>query len=276
MSVFPAICGAGVAVGLIGVVVGSRERGNAEEPLRFQGRRPLVIQTITVLMVTIVVGLVTRWPVAALMSGMAAFALPSLFRQSSTVQSTAHIEAIAVWTELLRDSLSASSGLAGALITTAQIAPKAIQEPVTSLAERLSSGMHMSDALHRFALEMDDSSVDLVVCALLLAATSRAHRLGDLLTSLAESIRDEVAMRLRIETSRASARSGVKSVIVFSLLFVCLLLVIAGSYLAPFGTTSGQLVLLIVGSLYAAGIYVMIRLVRPPSAVRLLQMSSSQ
>jgi tight adherence protein B len=78
-------------------------------------------------------------------------------------------------------------------------------------------------------------------------------------------------MRLRIETSRASARSGVRSVIVFSLGFVVLLLVIARTYLAPFGTGLGQVVLLLVGVLYAAGIYAMVRLVRPPAAVRLLE-----
>ena len=271
MMVFPAACGAGVAIGLLGVIMGSREKGASRRGPRSPNARPLAIGTIAALVVGTAAGLVTGWPVAALMGGAAAITLPSLVRRSSTVQSTARIEAIAVWTELLRDSLSASSGLSGALITTAQIAPRAIQVHVTALAERLSSGMHMDQALHQFALEVDDSSADLVVCALLLAATSRSQRLGDLLSSLAESIRDEVAMRLRIEASRASARSGVRSVIVFSLLFVAFLLVVARAYLSPFGTTLGQGVLLVVGLLYAAGIYVMVRLVRPPTPVRLLQ-----
>ena len=109
-----------------------------------------------------------------------------------------------------------------------------------------------------------------MVCSLLLASTSRAQRLGDLLQALAESTREEVSLRLRIETSRASVRSGVRTVVVFSVLFAAGLAVLARSYLAPFGTASGQVVLLAVGGLYAAGLTLMVALARPPVPIRLL------
>jgi Flp pilus assembly protein TadB len=128
----------------------------------------------------------------------------------------------------------------------------------------------MPEGLRTFAAEVDDASCDMVACALLLAATSRAQKLADLLGALSESIRDEVAMRLRVEASRSSARSSVRTVIVFSLLFVALLMVVARAYLSPFGTPVGQLMLLAVGSCYAAGIALMVRLVRPPATERLL------
>jgi tight adherence protein B len=230
-----------------------------------------VVRSVAPLLFGIAVGLVTRWPVAVVLGAATVSAIPYLVRQTSSSHQTDHIEAVAVWTELLRDTLSASAGLAQAIIATAPVAPPAIRTPVTGLANRIVSGVPMSDALLLFGADVDDSSADLVVCALLLAATSRAQRLAELLGTLAASIRDEVAMRLRVEASRASARSGVRSVAACSLVFVALLTLIARSYLAPYDTALGQTVLLVVGACYAAGIYLMIRLVRAPSPVRILQ-----
>jgi hypothetical protein len=105
---------------------------------------------------------------------------------------------------------------------------------------------------------------------LILAVSSRAQRLGELLAALAESTREEVALRLRIETSRASIRSGVRTVLVFSVGFAVALTILAHSYLAPFGSAAGQIVLLVVGALYAMGLTLMVVLARPPAPVRLL------
>jgi len=87
---------------------------------------------------------------------------------------------------------------------------------------------------------------------------------------LADSTRDEVALRLRVETSRASVRSGVRTVLVFSVAFALGLVLLAHAYLAPFGTAQGQEVLAVVGMLYAAGLTLMVTLARPRAAVRLL------
>jgi tight adherence protein B len=108
------------------------------------------------------------------------------------------------------------------------------------------------------------------VCALLLAFSARAQRLGDLLSELAESTREEVALRLRVETSRASVRSGVRTVVVFSVVFAGGLALLARPYLSPFDSSTGQAVLLVVGGLYAAGLTLMVALARPPKAIRLL------
>jgi Flp pilus assembly protein TadB len=121
-----------------------------------------------------------------------------------------------------------------------------------------------------FADQLGDPSADLVACALILAATARAQRLVDLLGALADSMREEVAMRLRVESGRASARSGVRTIVLFSVGFATLLALIARSYLQPFGSSSGQLVLLLAGAFDAAGIMLMVRLVRDAAPQRLL------
>jgi len=223
----------------------------------------------------VLVLLLTRWPVAGVLAGAAVAFAPGVVRRTAATRATERVEAIAVWTELLRDTLSASAGLGEAIMATSSVAPPGIRLEVLRLADRLASAMPMRVALRSFAAEVDDSSCDMVACALLLAATSRVQRLADLLGALAESIREEVAMRLRVEASRASARSSVRTVVVFSLLFVVVLMVLARSYLAPFGTPAGQLVLAGVGACYAAGVALMVRLVRPPRTPRLLEVATT-
>jgi tight adherence protein B len=213
---------------------------------------------------------VTGWPVAGLLTGIAVYGVPRLLRQTSAAASIATLEAIATWTEMLQGTLAASAGLGQAIIATADLSPVPIRSATEQLAAQIRSGVEPRVALLRFADEVADPCADRVVCSLLLAFSSRAQRLGDLLTALAESTREEVSLRLRVETSRASVRSGVRTVVVFSVAFAALLALFARSYLAPFGTVEGQLVLVVVGGLYAAGLTLMVALARPPRAIRLL------
>ena len=220
--------------------------------------------------VGIVCVVLTGWPVAGVVGAGAAFGLPRLLRQTSGAVSIAKIEAIATWTEMLQGTLAASAGLGQAIMATADLSPAPIRPATEQLAAQLRAGSHPRDALLQFAESVADPCADRVVCSLLLAFTSRAQRLGDLLQALAESTREEVSLRLRIETSRASVRSGVRTVVVFSVVFAAGLTVFARSYLAPFGSAEGQVVLLVVGGLYAGGLTLMVALARPPAPVRLL------
>lgn len=214
--------------------------------------------------------LVTGWPVAALLGGVAAYGIPTLFGRTAASVSIAKIEAIAVWTELLQGTLAASAGLTEAITATATLSPPVMREATLRLAARLNSGTHPGEALTQFADELDDPCADRVVCALLLAASSRAQRLSDLLTALADSTREEVALRLRIETSRSSVRSSVRTVLGFSIVFAVGLTLLGHHYLAPFGTARGQVALLAVGALYGVGLTLMVSLARPPAPTRLV------
>lgn len=221
-------------------------------------------------MAALITAVATRWPVAALLAGAGAAGVPSLLESTRGGKETVRIEAVAAWTELLRDTMAAAAGLGQAIVATAELAPRPIRVDVVALAERLMSGVATEDALRAFAADLDDPSADLVVCALLVAATAQSQRLTELLGALADSCRAEVAMRLRIEASRASSRSSVRTVVVFSVAFAVLLFVLAHAYLAPFGTVTGQVVLVAVGALYASGLVLMVRLARPRPGVRLL------
>jgi tight adherence protein B len=215
-------------------------------------------------------GLATGWLVAVPIGALAALGLPALFGRTSGSVTVEKIEAVATWTEMLQGTLAASAGLSQAIVATASLSPSPIRDETRRLAALLEAGAQPREALLRFAEEVADPSTDRVVCALLLSYQSRGQRLGELLAALAESTRDEVALRLRIETSRASVRTSVRTVLVFSVAFAVALVVLAHSYLAPFGTPTGQLVLLVVGLLYAIGLSMMVTLARPPAPVRLL------
>lgn len=270
----------GLAFGLGGtgliVVIASRA-GLTRGTSSTSGARPPVRRSavdVPALALAAVVGvacaLATGWPAAGPIGALGAYGLPRLLRQTSGAVSIAKIEAVATWTEMLRGTLAASAGLSQAIMATAALSPDPIRAATEQLAAQIRAGVHPREALLQFADEVADPCADRVVCSLLLAFSARAQRLGDLLHALADSTREEVALRLRIETSRASVRSGVRTVVVFSVAFAAGLTLIARSYLAPFGTSTGQLMLLLVGGLYAGGLTLMVALARPPAPVRLL------
>lgn len=280
-----ALLGIGVAAGILGltsVLLGRRSRHRGEHLARgqllatSQGRNdvdmPLRIQRVAVpAAFGLLCILITRWPVAGAFGAMAAATLPSSLRKVPPGESTKRAEAVATWTESIRDSLAASAGLAQAIVVTAPSAPISIRPEVRAMATRLTNGVSLESALRAFATEVDDPAAEFLVCALLLAATSRAQRLVEVLSALADSTREDVSMHLRVDASRASARSSVRTVVLFSLGFACTLALVAHSYLSPFGTAVGQLVLGVVGLFYAAGLTLMVRLVRSAPDMRLLE-----
>lgn len=217
-----------------------------------------------------VAGLATGWVVAVPIGAVAAMSLPALLGQTSGRVRIGKVEAVATWTEMLQSTLAASAGLSQAIVATAPLAPTTIRDETTRLASLLEAGALPREALLQFADELGDPSADRVVCALLLAFESRGQRLAELLSALAESTREEVALRLRIETSRSAVRSSVRTVLVSSVTFAVGLVLLARPYLAPYGTAMGQLVLLLVALLYGLGLWTMVALSRPPAGLRLL------
>ena len=102
-----------------------------------------------------------------------------------------------------------------------------------------------------------------MVAALLLAAEHQAARLGEVLGTLAASARDAATMRLRVEAGRARTRASVKVIAGVTTALVAFLAVFNHGYLAPYGSALGQLVLALVGCLFAGAFVWMARLTRP-------------
>ncbi len=193
-----------------------------------------------------------RRPIGA----VAVYGLPRLLRQTSAAASIATIEAVATWTEMLQGTLAASAGLGQAIIATADLSPAPIRQATEQLAAQLRAGVAPRAALLQFAEDGRRTRVPTASCARCSwRSPPGPSAWATCCSALAESTREEVSLRLRIETSRASVRSGVRTVVVFSVVFAAGLALLARSYLAPFGSASrARSSCLAVGALYAAGL----------------------
>lgn len=253
-----AFLGLGVGAGLLLICAGWRPDHDDLAP-RLRARVPVADQRTLLRLaaaagVAVLTTAVTGWLVGAVLAGLAAWSLPRLLgRNREHEQRVARIEAIAGWTEMLRDTLAAAAGLEQAIVVTAPIAPAPIRAEITALAARVEAGHRLAPALGQLAEDLDDPSSDLVVAALSQAAQRQASRLGDLLSTLARAARAQAGMRLRVEANRARTRTSIRVIVTTTLGFAAGLVVLNRDYLAAYDDAVGQLVLLTIGVLFALG-----------------------
>jgi Flp pilus assembly protein TadB len=202
------------------------------------------------------VGLVvTRWPAAAVGLGGLGWFWTELFgNRRAREEAVARTEAIATWTEMLRDTMAGAHGLEEAVVTTAVVAPEAIRAEVIALSVRLER-QPLDAALRAFADELNHPTGDLVVTALTLAAQGSVGHLSDLLGALAVAARDETAMRLRVEAARARLRTAVRVIAAVTALTVVGLVVFNRSYLDAYSDATGQLILTLVVVMWGVGLW---------------------
>jgi tight adherence protein B len=268
-------CWAAVAAGLLLVATGihgtpARPNRPARPPRRAVDR--LRVRLALAVGAGLVVALVTRWPVGALLAAGLGWWWPSLYGTKAAKHAAiARVEAVAAWTEMLRDTMAAAAGLEQAIRTTVAVAPDQIRAEVALLAARLERREPLGVALRAFADDLADPSADRVVVSLILASEQRAQRLGELLGALAASTREEVAMRLRIETQRARTRTSSRLIVVFTLVLAGVLMLFNQAYLEPFDTALGQLVLGIVGLAFGSAFWLLQRMARLDAPERFLR-----
>lgn len=264
--------GGGVGLGVVVAVLGLRSSSPEPDEAEPAEPRPLTPRLRPIHLVALLVGIlalvVTRWPMAVPLGAAGVLGMEGL-GSGKARSSIGKLEAIAVWAEMLRDTLAGASGLAQALIATAATAPLELKHEIAAMANELSGGVPVEHALRDLADAIDDPAGDMVAAALLMASRERAQKLGDLLGALARSVRDEVTMRLRIEASRASSRTAVRMITGFSLALFVLMALFARSYLAPYSRPLGQAVLALVGVLFGLGLWLMASMVRPKLLPRL-------
>ena len=203
---------------------------------------------------------VLGWPVVSLGVAVATWAGAGLMGAGAggvRRDERALVEAIAQWTEQLRDTIAGSHGLEQAIVATAAHAPAPLAAPVRRLAAGVAYG-RLGAGLRRLADEVAHPTMDFVCAALLAASEHRARELGALLGRLADCARDEGRMRTRVWVGRARTRSAVRIISGVVAAFVLGLLAFHRDYLAVYATWGGQLILCgilaaFVGALVALG-----------------------
>ncbi len=251
----PALAGALVVGGLIALFVGLRPSPVVERPSRQRKVRTLTKQTRMLLLGGVAAGvvafLVTGWVLALVVVPVAFVGLPVLLSSSSAAQRIARLEAMEEWTRSLSGVLTVGVGLEQALVATLRSTPAAIAPEVTRLVARLRARWPTEEALRAFADELDDATGDLVAANLILGARRRGAGLASVLEGLAESVAADVRARRQVEADRAKPRATARWVTLISV-GVLVILAVSGTYVRPYQSPLGQVVLVVLLSLYIA------------------------
>jgi Flp pilus assembly protein TadB len=211
--------------------------------------------------VGVVAWMATGWLAAVPIGFLLVVGVPRLFVERERKVWIAKTEAIATWTEMLRDAMAAADGVEGAISATVAIAPAPIRRDVSVLAAR-SRSISLPGALAEFGQSLDHPSGDLVVAALTSAAEGQGSDFVAVLSRLAAITRDEVRMRLRVEAGRARIRTSSRLLLGLIVVAFLALAVLNRGYLEPYSTPTGQTVLIVVAGMFAFGALLMDRMSR--------------
>lgn len=213
--------------------------------------------------VGLVVLAITRWLVLAVALGLLAGMFDRFFGGTGEERrAIERLDALATWTEALRDTIAGAVGLEQAIPATAVNAAPAIKPSLNLLVDRLRIREPLPTALMRFADDLNDPSADLICAALVLNARLRGPGLREVLSALAMSARQELDVRHKVAAERRSTRRSVQVVVAITLLVAGALVLFNPGYVEPYRSFVGQFVLFLVVLIYAAGLVWLRKLAR--------------
>lgn len=248
-ELLPALAGALVVAGLLGVIVGlQRVPRRPPAPPRaapVTARLRMSPRTRLLLLVGLGAGLLiaalTGWVLGVVLVPAALVGLPILLTAPPAGVQIRKLEALEEWIRGLAGVLTAGVGLEQALNVSLRSTPEAIRPEVATLVARLRARWRTEDALRAFADDIDDATGDLVASNLILGARRRGSGLAAVLEALSETVAADVRSRRAIEADRAKPRAGARQVTII------LILALTGfalftPYFDPLFTPVGQVV----------------------------------
>lgn len=259
IALVPALGGALLVAGVLGVVAGLRPT-ETPETVRVRSAtltrlRSMPKRTRMLLFggfaAGVVAWLVTGWVLALVAAPVAAVGLPMLLAASPAATRIERLESMEEWTRSLSGVLTVGVGLEQALVATLRSTPEPIAPEVNRLVARLRARWVTEDALRAFADELNDATGDLVAANLILGARRRGAGLASVLEGLAESVAADVRARRQVEADRAKPRATARWVTLISAA-VLVVLAVSGSYVEPYRSPIGQVILVGLLSAYVA------------------------
>lgn len=254
----PGIAGALIVAGLIGAFIGLRpapaaptSRPSSRSRFQVGISRHHQLLLMTGIGLGVVGWLITGWALALVIAPVAVIGLPVLLSAPPSATRIVRLEAMEEWTRSLAGVLTVGVGLEQALVATLRSTPGPITAEVGRLVSRLRSRWDTEAALRAFADELDDSTGDLIAANLILGARRRGAGLASVLEGLAESVAADVRARREVEADRAKPRSTARWVTLISA-GVLLVLAVSGSYVEPYRSPFGQVLLILLLSAYVA------------------------
>jgi len=252
-----AALGAAAGLGLLLIINGVRGQRILPEAATVFGsqtsRELALVVSLVALVVAVLVYLVTGWPVAAAGAAVVTLLTPrSLGSRRRHVSYIERTNAVASWTEMIRDNMAGAAGLEQALQASVVVAPEVLSAELQQFGRNLDR-MSLVDALQLLGDDLDHPSSDLVIAALANAAVMEARELGPLLGRLADATRADTRMRERVEVGRARIRTSARIVVVTTVLTIVVLWVFAREILAAYDSLAGQLWMCVVAAVFVAG-----------------------
>jgi Flp pilus assembly protein TadB len=271
-----AVAGGGLFL-LVVAIRGLPAKPPSARSRRIEGQlRELIgIRGAVALIAGILVLVATGWVVAGIGTALLVLGWRGLGGAVGERRAMARLEALAMWTESLRDTVAGAVSLEQAIPSSLRAASPAIGVPLARMVDRLHTRMPMPEALGRFADDLDDPSADMIIAALVINARLRGPGLRDLLSALAVSVREELHMRTKVNAERRSTRRSIQIVVAVSVGLALLLAIFSRGYVHPYSTPFGQLILVVVGLLYAVAFLWLRRLARFDEPERLLSFASA-
>lgn len=239
--------------GLRGTVVDLTRPPSRLERFIDKQRSPMLALRLTAgVLLAVLIGVVTHWPVAAVGLGAMVAFWPALTGGSRAEQTQiARLEALVSWTEALRDTTAAHAGLEQAIPATAENAAPIIRPALLRMVGHIRTRVPLEDALQDLAEQLDHAA-DMIIAALINNVKRRGDGLVHVLSGLAAASREELDLRRKITASRAGDRRAVQLMLLIVLaVAVFLVLFSGGSYTRPYDTVDGQIVLAIVLGMFA-------------------------
>lgn len=277
-GLLPALAGGLIAAGIVGVVASWRPApAGAPRPRRtpplLARLRALSLRTrllaVAGLVVGVLVAVLSGWLVAALVVPAAFVGIPLLVSAPEEKARIARLEALAEWTRNLAGVLTAGQGIEAALQASLRSAPDPIRPEVARMVGRMRARWSTEQALRAFADDLNDATGDLVCAALILGAARRGDGLARVLHDLAESVSADVRGRRMIEADRAKPRASARMVTLLSI-GAMVFFGLGGRFFAPYGTPIGQLILLVLLTIYGLLLWWLRRMAEIQPATRFL------
>ena len=281
--------GALAGVGLLTIALGfQRKPPDDEEQARLkkfrakgtrEEARKLLAERMLQLVLAALLGLggwyVTGWPAAGLLGAMAGYTGPLILQAPRKRQAvTDEIEAYSQWAEQVRDLVGASGSLFEAVTLSAENAPERLRPAVMNMTA-LARTLGLPHALDWFAAEMRSPFADRLVLGMKIAWDSGA-RVTEAFESTARGMRNEVEMRRRNEVANSRAWTQVMAILFVTIVSVGFMFIINRGFFEPFGTTTGQAVLLAVGILIFGNVFWVVKLSETGVPIRLLSIDTPE
>jgi hypothetical protein len=166
------------------------------------------------------------------------------------------LDGIAKWLEDLRDLQQGSNlDLVETLTQSSARAPKSIEAELVRFASRVAHHVPLPEALADLADDLDHPVADTAVAAMIFAAGhASGSALYDTFARLAETARDELTARDRIDRMRLNFERSMRRMLVILAGLLTYMVLIAPDTIEPYRTPAGQAWLVVPVTIWAGSL----------------------